>query len=41
MKKIKKLPEKMVARILNNKEREWGAVLWYKTLMELEKKNLI
>lgn len=41
MKKIKKLPETMVSKILNNKEREWWVVLWYKTLMELEKRNLI
>lgn len=41
MKKIKKLPEKMVSRILNNKEKEWWQSLGYLTLLELWKRNLI
>lgn len=35
-----KIKDKLVARILQNKERIWWQALWYKTLMELEKRKL-
>jgi hypothetical protein len=39
--KIKKFNDTLVSNILKNKERLWGDGLWYKTLSELSKRNLI
>ena len=38
---IEKLKSKMLAEIIQNKERIWWPALWYKTLIELEKKWLV
>lgn len=38
---MKKIKFDLVARIISNKEKIWWPALGYKTLIELENKNLI